>query len=80
MKEESKSFLETNMHHWEAWRDLQIFNQLDYGVRDGFLKVIRDEFNPGYLANLWCSPCVVDMMRYVYTQYDKYLSQNKIQE
>lgn len=77
MKKESIAFLDANRHHWVSWEKAQIFNQLDYGVRDGLLNVIRDEFDPGYLTNLWCSPCVVEMLRYAYTQYDKWLKQQK---
>ena len=77
MKPESKLFLDNNRHHWVAWESAQIFNQLDYGVREGLLNVIRNEWDGGYLSNLWCSPCVVSMMRYAYTQYDKYLQSVK---
>jgi hypothetical protein len=80
MKEESISFLNANRHHWIAWETAQIFNQLDMSVRQGLLNVIREEWDAGYLSNLWCSPCVVELLRYAYTQYDKYLSQNKIQQ
>jgi hypothetical protein len=77
MKKESMIFLDANRHHWNAWQSAQIFNHLDYGVRERLLNVIREEFDPGYLTNLWCSPCVVDMLKLAYTQYDKYLLSKK---
>jgi hypothetical protein len=82
MSPENIKTLNAYRHHWEAWRDLQMFNQLDYSVREALLRVIREEFDPGYLTNLWCSPCVVGMLKLAYTQYDKYLEsvQNKTQE
>jgi hypothetical protein len=53
MSPENIKTLNAYRHHWEAWRDLQMFNQLDYSVREALLRVIREEFDPGYLTNLW---------------------------
>jgi hypothetical protein len=79
MKQEHIAFLNANRHHWDAWEKAQIVRQLDAHTRSEMLRIIREEFNPMYNANLWCSPCVVDMLKFAYTQFDKYLSQNNIQ-
>jgi hypothetical protein len=78
MKPESKLFLDANRHHFIAWDQLQIVTQLDMHVRSRMLEVVREEFNVMYNANLWCSPCVCDMLKYAYTQYDKYLKDQKL--
>lgn len=43
---------------------------IDYSVKAGLLEVAQ-VFSPGYNATLWCSPCVAELVRFVYTQYDK---------
>jgi hypothetical protein len=81
MKQENKEFLDANRQHWIAWERAQIVVQLDMHVRSELLRIAREEFNVMYNANLWCSSCVIDMLKYVYTQYDKYLlSQESKQE
>ena len=78
MKQANKEFLDANRHHWVAWENAQIVNQLDMHVRTELLRIAREEFSVMYNANLWCSPCVCDMLKYVYTQYDKYLLSQEI--
>lgn len=78
MTKEHIRFLEQNRHHWTAWEKAQIFNQLDSSVRNGMLNIYREYWDGGYIANLWCSPCVVDLMKKLYTNYDKYLQQQKV--
>lgn len=79
IKKEHIDFLNNNRKHWQVWESAQIFNQLDMSVRDGMLNIYREYWDGGYLANLWCSPCVVDLMKKLYTNYDKWVAeQNKV--
>lgn len=81
MRQENIDFLNANRHHWELWKTAQIFNQLDSHVKDRLLRIVQEEFSATYIANLWCSPCVVDLLKFAYTQFDKYLEQQqKIQQ
>lgn len=77
MKEESIAFLNKNRHYYEQWVRAQFLQHLDIATRQGLLDVIRAEFNPAYLSNLWCSPCVAELLVYAYTQYDKYLKKQQ---
>lgn len=77
MNQESIDFLEKNRHHWELFERVQVVQHLDAATRQGWLSVIQKEFNPGYFTDLWCPTCVVELMRYTYTQYDKWKEQNK---
>jgi hypothetical protein len=79
MKQSNIDFLNANRHHYEMWVKAQIVNHLDQATRQRMLDVIRDEWDGRYLANLWCSPCVVSMLVYAYTQYDKWLLQQNVQ-
>jgi hypothetical protein len=76
---EDKEWLDANRSHWDLWDRAQIFNQLDSATRDGYLNMIRKYYNPGYITNMWCSPCVVDMMKYLYTQYDKSIQAGEVE-
>lgn len=71
ISKEDKAWLDANRSHWDLWEKAQIFNQLDSATRDGYLNMIRKYWDAGYITNMWCSPCVVAMMKYLYTQYDK---------
>lgn len=73
ISKEDIEFLNNNRQHWDIWQRAQVFNHLDYGIRLKLLEIIHTYWSPVYNVNLWCSPCVVDMLRFAYTQYDKYL-------
>lgn len=46
--------------------------------KEEIASIIRQEFNPSYNPNLWCGPCVVDMLVYAFNELDNYLSSLKI--
>ena len=47
---------------------------LDNAARQEILTVIHEAINPGYIASLWCAPCVADMVEYAFKQLDAYLA------
>jgi hypothetical protein len=73
---ESKNFLDQNRHYYDHFIRTETFLGFDMTIRQGLLDVVKKEFNPTYMADLWCPPCVIDLLKYTYTQYDKYLKQN----
>lgn len=75
MIQESIDFLNANRHHYELYLKAQYVKHLDLATRQGLLDVIRKEFNPGYMSDLWCNTCVVDMLKFAYVQYDKWLAE-----
>lgn len=75
MNEESIKFLDANRHHYDLLVRAQYLKHLDGATRQGILNVIRTEFNPGYLADLWCATCVATMITFAYVQYDKWLAE-----
>ena len=81
MKPENTAYLEAHRGIWTMYERAKIITHMDQSVKDGLLRVIREEFDPGYLVNMWCGVCVVDMLKYVYTQYDKWLKaqENNVQ-
>lgn len=73
---EQQYFLNHNRPHYNTLLQAQFMTNLDYGVKNGLMEVAR-VFSPGYQANLWCGPCVMELVRFVYVQYDKWLIDNQ---
>ena len=73
MKPENIAFLEQHKFHYETLTKAGYVSNLDYHVKEGWLRIIQEEFNPGYMATLWCPPCIAEMINIVYAQYHKYL-------
>lgn len=70
MNAEDKSFIEANRQHYRTITQAGFVADLDGVVKTKMLDIIKRNFAPAYLTNLWCSPCVVDMIKYLYEQYD----------
>lgn len=77
MQQSSIDFLNTHRHHYEILVRAQYVKHLDSATREGLLQVIRIEFDPGYISDLWCPTCVATMLTYAYVQYDKWLAGQK---
>lgn len=76
MNPENKKFLDDNRHHYEGFVKAQYLSHFDNATRDRLLQVVQQEFAPGYQANLWCSSCVADLLKFAYQRYDDWLSKN----
>lgn len=74
MTAESITFLDANRYHYNWLVNAQMVKHLDGATRQGLLDVIRKEFDPGYLSDLWCPTCVATMLTYAYVQYDNWLA------
>lgn len=73
MKQENKEFLDFNRPHHDTVVKAGFLKNLDAGTRTKMVEIIREEFQPGYATDLWCAPCVFDMVKLVYRYYDEYL-------
>lgn len=78
MKQENIEFLEANKHHCETVTKAGYVKHLNAHEREGMLRVMREEFIPGYTVDLWCPPCLFDMVKLLYSQYEKWQQQNPI--
>lgn len=72
MKIKNEQFLEANFHHWVTLRDAFYLRGLNAMERDGMLQVMREEFSPNYSTDLTCPACVADMVRLLYTLYERW--------
>lgn len=76
MKPENKAFLESTYHHWVTLRDAQYLKGLNGNEREGMQRVMREEFIPGYVCDLWCPACCAEMVKQLYTRYDAWKAAN----
>jgi len=72
MKPENKAFLEENRKHWITLRDAKYLRHLDGNTRSRMVQVISEEFQPGYTADLWCAPCVSEMITTLYRRFEEW--------
>lgn len=75
MTPSNKATLDKHYHHWRTLRDAQYLRGLNIHEREDMVRVLREEFWPGYTYDGWCGSCVADMVRTLYTRYDKWLSE-----
>ena len=76
MKPENKKFLEDNEHTWITLRDAGYMMGLDGATRSRMAAIICEEFQPGYATDMWCGPCVADMVTLLYGHYYAWKDKN----
>lgn len=70
LKQANIDWLEAHKHIWEYFR-------ADGVIRNGFdfkeaYRIAREEFDQNAIFCTWCPEDMGNLMRYVYTQYEKY--------
>jgi hypothetical protein len=80
MKPENKEFLDKHRHHYDTVIKAGYVKHLNAHEREGMQRVMREEFQPGYTADLWCPPCLFDMVKQLYQRYDNWLAAQMIEE
>lgn len=78
MKPENKQFLDDNRHHHTTLVKAFYLRSLSAEVRSKMQQIIADEFQKGYSTDLWCGPCVTEMVLKLYRHYDEWLAQQPI--
>lgn len=80
MREENRQFLEDNYGYWITLRDADYMRGLNSHQLEGMVRVMREEFIPGYICDTWCPSCVAEMMRNLYTRYDQWKAAQIVEE
>lgn len=70
-------FLNHNRPHYDTLVKADFITNIDYSIKNGLVEVAQ-VFQPGYNTNLWCGPCVVQLVKFVYTRYDQWLIDHNI--
>lgn len=76
MNPDNKKFLEDNEHTWITLRDAGYMMGLDGATRSAMARIICEEFRPGYATDMWCGPCVADMVTLLYRHYNEWKEKN----
>lgn len=72
MKQENIDFLEANYHHADSVRKTDTLRLLDGATRQRMMEIMAEEFQYGYATDLWCAPCVFEMIKRLYNAYDEW--------
>lgn len=78
MTVEDKQFLEDNRHHYDTLIKAFYLRSLPGETRSRMQDIIGKYWQPGYSTDLWCGPCVVDMVKKLYRHYDEWLAQQPV--
>jgi hypothetical protein len=78
MTPETIQFLNDNRHHYDTLIKAFYLRSLSAEVRTRMQEIIRQEWEPGYHTDLWCGPCVSDMVKKLYRLYDEWLKQQPV--
>lgn len=70
MTTEQIQFLEANKHYWTTYQRDKVVKHYDIQLRKELFKIAR-VFDPKANYCLHCSDDAVNMLKYVYTQYEK---------
>ena len=77
MKPANKQFLDENLHHFTTLERAFYVRGLMASIRDSMLRVMQEEFNPGYSFCGTCDTDVADALRLLYRSYHDWLKQEK---
>lgn len=69
-------FLNDNRHHHTTLVKAFYLRSLSAEVRARMQEIIGKYWQPGYSTDLWCSPCVVEMVKKLYRHYDEWIKNN----
>jgi hypothetical protein len=72
MKPENEQILKDNEHHWLTLKNAKYLKGMNQGEKDSLLKVMREEFEPKCLVDMWCGHCVAAFVKKLYGYYEKW--------
>lgn len=77
--DQQKQFMADNRPHYETLVRADFLTNIGQDVKTGLLDVAR-VFAPAYQANLWCGPCVCDLVKFAFVQYDKWVNEHPVED
>jgi hypothetical protein len=75
---EDIQFLNDNRHHHETLIKAFYLRSLSGEIRSRMQEIIGKYWQPGYHTDLWCGPCVTEMVKLLYRHYDEWLAQQPV--
>lgn len=63
---------DTFREYWETWQAIQVMD-MPMSDRRELHRIVLEEFDPNYPFTDWCGRCVVDLLKFAFTQYEQKL-------
>jgi hypothetical protein len=79
MKRENKVFLDNHRDAYTEILKAQSAKKAN-GVRNDFVRIMREEFIPGYVISFDCGSCLFDLVKLLYQKYDAWLANQPKEE
>ena len=70
MQDINRQRLEKYRRQYNTWVNDRVLYDLDGAAKNEIIDVIRQEWNPGYVTDLWCGNCVVKMLELAFKSMD----------
>jgi hypothetical protein len=70
-------FLNDNRTHYDTLVNAGYLRGLSGETRQRMQDIIRRYWEGGYHTDLWCPPCISDMVKKLYRLYDEWIDKNK---
>jgi len=80
MNQSDKDFVELNRTHYITLTKAGFVQNLSNEIKSEMLRIIRENFNPGYLCCMHCPGDIAAMIQFLYLQYDKLPIETTIEE
>ena len=71
------AFITQHRHFLKDWKQSQVYRGLSGEVRSGFLRIMQEEFWPGYHTDLDCGVCVGELLGRLEDKMLEYEKQTK---
>ena len=78
MKAGNKDFLDDQRFHYTNMKNSGVLRGLDHFTRHEMVRIMGEEFQPGYSNPGDCPPCVFEMVDRLYRQYDEWLAKQPV--
>jgi hypothetical protein len=76
MKSDNKQILDALEHFFITFERVQTISGLTFQNKADLLRVMREEFMPGYDFDMWCPHCAGEFIRDVYRHYNAWKAVN----
>jgi hypothetical protein len=78
MTPEDIQFLDDNRHHYDTLIKAFYLRSLSGEIRSRMQEIIGKYWQSGYNTDLWCGPCVSDMVLKLYRHYDEWIAEQPV--
>lgn len=75
MQPANRLTLEQYRSFYTSWVNDKVFYGLDGAAKDNIQRIIREEWEPGYICQMYCGHCVAEMLVKAFENMDREMTQ-----